>query len=73
MSQLKLLVVLMLTNLKYILVYNTKQYKHGCSERCSPKSQPPKKTKDKGFAQERLQRKQRHLKQGKGMQEEFLV
>lgn len=42
MSLFKLLVILMLTNLKYILAYNMKQHKHCCSERCSPKSWPPK-------------------------------
>lgn len=45
MSLLKLLVILTLTNLRDILVYNTKHHKHYCSERCSPKSWPPKKDK----------------------------
>lgn len=48
----------MLTNLKYILVYNMSQHKHCCSERSSPKSRPQRKTKDTDLAQESLQLKQ---------------
>lgn len=72
MSLFKLLVILTLTNLKYILVQNTNRHKDCYSERRLPKSQPSK-TKDTVSAQESLQLKPRRLKQGKGRQWQGLL
>ena len=66
MSLFKLLVILMLTNLKYILVYNMKQHKLLGKRDAYQNHGPQRKTKDTGFTQESLQLKE--SKQGKGRQ-----